>query len=180
MNYYARFGSFGLCAVVLFVGLAHTLGWWSGEQKGLFQQVSRLLFEARRTEALTQRGEAVEEALVFKRATVAELCAGRLTLREAARRFADANNSIERDHPDMVPDYLKPATHEGVYLQVLSWARNETGDMYPDEAKKILEPLEKEFEELFGKSTRGPELWKCEGNEADAPKEEPPVCELLE
>jgi hypothetical protein len=180
MNYYARLGSLGLGAVVLFTGLAHALGWWSDQETGLLQQARRLLFEARRTEALLQRVEAIEENRGLKNAVVDELLAGRMTLREAARRFADANERIDRDDPELVVEYLKPTTQEGVYRQVIGWVENVVSQQSPEQMAKALEPLENEFQELFGKSALGPRVWGSEGDQKEAYREEPPVREPLE
>jgi hypothetical protein len=180
MNYYARLCSLGLGTVVLFAGLAHVVGWWSGAETSLLQSARRLLFETRRTEALFQRNGAVEDSLALKRAIVAELLAGRLTLNEAARQFADANNRIDRDDPELVADYLKPTTQEGVYRQVINWVENHLGDRSPEQRQKILEPLEKEFQELFGKSWREPGSWEIGGEETSWPYDEPPGREPLE
>ena len=180
MSFYARFCSLGLGVVVLLAGLGHALGWWTGAETGLVQQVRRLLFEARRTEALVQRNAAVEESLALKRAIVAELRAGRLTLHEAVRQFAEANDGIQRDDPELVGEYLKPATQEGQYLQVLRWVENEASDLSPGQVKQILEPLESAFRERFGKPARETGSWVCERNETDPSSEEPPACELLE
>src|SRR5690242_11265014 len=112
MNYYARLCSRAFAVVVLGVGLAHALGWWSGAEANLLQHARRLLFETRRTDALLQRREAVAEGLALKRTVVAEVLAGRLTLREAARRFADVNDQIDCDDSELVANYLKPTTQE--------------------------------------------------------------------
>jgi hypothetical protein len=78
-----------------------------------------------------------------------------LRLGEAARRFAEANNRIDPEDPELVADYLRPTTEEGVFRQVLGWVENELTSRPPEEAKKILGPLKKEFQERFGQSACG-------------------------
>jgi len=85
-----------------------------------------------------------------KCAIVAEIVAGHLTLSEAAVRFQKANHEVENNDPDLLPDYRIPATEEGVYQQVLSWMQSEVLFLPPEQAKRILAPLEKEYESRFG------------------------------
>ena len=109
MRFLARF-----CANAA-TGLFSLLGLRFGKKLDL----SKLLFESRRLEALRYRTEMVLQNLEVKRAIVAEIVAGRLTLREAAIRFQEANHEVENNDPDLLPDFQMPATEEGVYQQVL-------------------------------------------------------------
>jgi hypothetical protein len=171
MHYYARLCSCLLGGVFLSVGLIQALGWWFGQESSMLRLVRSLVFEAHRSEALLQRKDVIEESLSLKRAIVDEILAGRLTLREAALRFAEANEMIDNnDDPGFVAEYRLPTTQEGVCIQVLGWVRNGVCHMPPREAERILTPLENEFREIFGKAVaeivppdEGP------GDEAEAP-----------
>ena len=115
-----------------------------------WSDLSQLLFEFRRSEALRHRAELVALNIETKQAIVDEIVAGRLTLREAAVRFQDANQQVENNDPDLLSDYQMPTTEEGVYQQVLAWMRAAVSSLPTERAKRILTPLEKEYELRFG------------------------------
>src|SRR5262249_52103266 len=117
MRVIARICAYAAVAVVLFVGLFSLLALRFGKQSDL----SQLFFESRRSEALRLRSEMVTHNIETKRVIVAEIVAGRLTLREAAVRFQEANYLVENNDRDLLPDYQVPATEEGVCQQVLAW-----------------------------------------------------------
>src|SRR5262249_50141638 len=117
---------------------------------GKESDLSQLLFESRRSEALRLRSEMVNHNIEIKRTIVAEIVAGRLTLREAAIRFHEANHEVENNDRDLLPDYQIPATEEGVYQQVLAWMQSEVSSLPAEQAQRILTPLEKEYEARFG------------------------------
>ncbi|HEY7428703.1 MAG TPA: hypothetical protein VH682_31020 [Gemmataceae bacterium] len=146
MRVFARLCAYAAVAVVLFVGLFSLIGLRFGKASDL----SQLLFESRRSEALRRRSEMVNHNIEVKRTIVAEIVAGRLTLHEAAVRFQEANHLVENNDADLLPDYQKPATEEGVYQQVLLWMRAEVSDLPAEQGKRILTPLEKEYESKFG------------------------------
>ena len=146
MRFFARISAYGAVAVVLFVGWFSLLSLRFGNQSGL----SQLLFESRRSEALRLRNEMVTHNLEVKQTIVADIIACRLSLREAAVRFQEANSLVENNDPDLLPDYSIPATEEGVYRQVLAWTRMEVSSLPAEQAKRILTPLEKEYEARFG------------------------------
>jgi hypothetical protein len=139
------FAQLGVCAAVA-VGLLSLVNFWFDAQSDL----SKLLFELCRYEALKDRAELVVGNIEVKQATVDEIIAGRLTLREAASRFQEANQLVENNDPDLLSDYQKPTTEEGVYQQVLAWMRVEVRSLPAEQAKRILTPLEKEYESRFG------------------------------
>ena len=112
--------------------------------------VSLLLFELRRSEALRYRSEAVIGHVTLKHATFREVVAGRLTLHEAVARFVEANQLVEDIDPDLVPSYQIPTTEKGMYQQVLAWMRAEAAHLPPERAERILASLEKDYESRFG------------------------------
>jgi hypothetical protein len=105
------------------------------------------LFEMRRREALEQRSMAVAQSLEVKRAAVGDLLANRLTLREAAEQFAEADELIEDDEDVLVAHYRISQTEQQRYRQVIAWARNRLNDR-PEQARKIARRLEKELARL--------------------------------
>jgi hypothetical protein len=146
MRFIARICAYAAVAVVLFVGFFSLLALRFGKQSDL----SQLLFESRRSEALRLRSEMVTHNIETKRVIVAEIVAGRLTLHEASVRFQEANYLVENNDRDLLPDYQIPATEEGVYQQVLAWTQGEVSSLPPEQAERILAPLEKEYESRFG------------------------------
>src|SRR5262249_7548863 len=115
MRLFARICAYAAVAVVLFVGLFSLLALRICNQSDL----SLLLLESRRAAALRYRSEMVTHNIEIKRTIVADIVAGRLTLGEAAIHFQAANQMVENNDRDLLPDYQIPATEEGVYQQVL-------------------------------------------------------------
>jgi hypothetical protein len=146
MRFFSHISACAAVAVVLSAGLLSLLGLRFGKQSDL----SKLLFESRRSEALRYRSEMVLHNIGVKDAIVADLVAGRLTLREAAARFQEASELVENNDPDLLPDYQMPTTEEGVCRQVLLWVRTEVSSLPEEQAKRILTRLEKEYESRFG------------------------------
>ena len=146
MRFFARISAYAAVAVVLFVGLFSHLGLRFGKQSDL----SQLLLESRRSEAWRYRAKMVTRNIEVKHAVVHEIIAGRLTLREAVARFQEANQLVENNDRDLLPDYQIPATEEGVYRQVLAWVRAEVSSLPAEQAQRILTSLEKEYESKFG------------------------------
>jgi hypothetical protein len=151
MQYLARLCVCVLTVVVVFAGLSRVVGAWFGQEVSVLQ-VSRLwIVESRRTEALRQRSEEVARALAIKQEIVEEILAGRLSLRESATEFQEANELIDKDDLDLLPDYYVPETEEAVCEQVLTWVRSEARQQSSTLAKGIVKGLEKEFEVKFGR-----------------------------
>jgi hypothetical protein len=147
MRSFARFSAYAAVAAVLLAGGLFSL---IGSRFGKKSDLSKLLFQSRRSEALQYRCEMVNHNIETKQAIVAELVAGRLTLHEAAIRFQEANLLVENDDPDLLPNYVIPTTEEGVYRHALGWTRTEVRHLPAEQAKRILAPLEKEYESKFG------------------------------
>ena len=146
MRLFTRISAYAAVAVVLFVGLFSLIGLRFGNQSDL----SQLLFESRRAEALQVRSEMVVHYLEMKQEILAEIVAGRLTLHEAAVRFQEANHLVENNDRDLLPDFQIPTTEEGLYQQVLTWMQAEVSSLPAEQAKRILTPLEKKYESKFG------------------------------
>jgi len=146
MRFCARISAYATVAVVLLAGFFSLLGLRFGNQSDL----SLLLFASRHSEALRLRSKMVTHNIEIKQTIVADIIACRLSLREAAVRFQEANSLVENNDPDLVADYQLPATEEGVYQQVLSWIQAELLSLPPEQAERILAPLENEYESKFG------------------------------
>src|SRR5262245_28498927 len=105
MRFFARISAYAAVAVVVLAGgLFSLLALRFGNRSDL----SLLLLESRRSEALRVRSEMVTHNIEIKRTVVADIVAGRLTLREAAIRFQAANHLIENNDRDLLPDYQIP------------------------------------------------------------------------
>jgi hypothetical protein len=156
--------------ITLAVMLLNLADSWFDDREGVFQLGHMFVFEARRTEALQRRTEMVAQSDEIKRDIIAELLAGRLTLREAVDRFREANQMVENTDWALVADYQVPTTEEGLYRQVIAWVEGETAILSPGEVKPLLVPLVKEYESLFGplKSAEEPQ-------EPPESAEEPPL-----
>ena len=146
MRFFARISAYAALAVVLFVGLFSLIGLRFGNQSDL----SQLLLELRRSEAMRIRNEEVIHHLKVKKTIVADIVAERLTLHEGAVRFQEANCQVENNDRDLLPDFQTPATEEGVYRQVLAWVQSAVSSLPAEQAERILTPLEKEYESRFG------------------------------
>jgi hypothetical protein len=146
MRFFAR-----LCVYGAFIGgVSIALLGFLGSRLDGQSDVSTLMLESRRSQALRYRMEMVAHSIAVKRAIVAEIVAGRMTLHEAVARFEEANQTIENNDSDLLPDYHRPTTEKGVYQQVLSWMQFEVAHLPAERAERILTPLEKEYESLFG------------------------------
>jgi hypothetical protein len=147
MRSFARFSTYAAVAAVLLAGGLFSL---IGSRFGKQSDLSQLLFESRRSEDLRLRDAMVYHSMEVKRTIVAEIVAGRLTLHEAAVRFQEANLLVENANPDLLPDFQIPTTEEGVSRQVLRLTRVTVSSLPAEQAKRILTPLEKEYESKFG------------------------------
>ena len=136
--------------ITLAVTLCNLADSWLDDQEGVFQLGHMVVFEARRTEALQYRMEMVAQSDEIKRAIIVELLAGRLTLREAAAQFREANQMVENIDRELVANYLAPTTEEGLCRQVIAWVEGETAILSPGQVKRLLAPLVEEYESRFG------------------------------
>lgn len=114
---------------------------WDSRGRGLAQWY---LSEIRRRDALNQRSVVIAHSLEVKRAVIGDLLAHHLTVREAARQFAEADALIEDDDDVLVAPYRKPRTEAQRYHQVINWVKNQVGDRSV-ESKRILRQLKQEI-----------------------------------
>jgi hypothetical protein len=151
MKYLARLCVCALTAVVLFVGASRVIGSWMGREMSLLQLSRWVVFESRRTEALHERADAILRSLEIKKAVIAEVFDGRLTLRESARYFKEANEYIENGDVELVADYFVPLDEEAQCEQVLAWVWGEAAYRSDAATKETVRRLEHEFQAMFGK-----------------------------
>ena len=100
-------------------------------------------WEMRRSEALNQRSAELLRSLEIKKVVVEDLLADRLTLREAAEEFRQADELIETNSGGLVATYLKAKTEDELYRQLIAWTRTELSED-PWRAEEVLQRLEKE------------------------------------
>ena len=163
----------GFAAVVLFAGLSGAISSCFSQEVSLLQLARSVVLESRRTEALRYRSETLTYSLTIKKAIVAEILAGRLTLHESAPQFEEANELIDTGDSDLLAAYYIPTTNEAVCEQILTWVRSEAERQPGNAAKAIVEGLESEFQKMFGRSC--PDTTTRDNyilDEADAPKDE--------
>jgi hypothetical protein len=100
-----------------------------------------LLLEIRRSAALDYRASEMSQVLEVKKAVVDDLVAERVSLREAAEQFRQANQWIENDGTGLVVPYYPPESEEGLYQQVIAWAKQQLSDD-PKQAEQVIPRLE--------------------------------------
>jgi len=115
------------------------------EQEG--QSLARwILVEIRRSAALDSRASEMSQSLEVKKAVVSDLVAERVSLREAAEQFRQADQWIENDGAGLVAPYRLPESEEGRYRQVIAWAKAELSDD-PKQTEQVIPRLEQEMVE---------------------------------
>jgi hypothetical protein len=150
MNYFARLCLCALVAVVVLIGLSGVFASFFGRELSVFDLSRGMVIETRRSEALRNRSDMVARSLTIKNAIVDELLAERLSLSEAAEQFQDANDMVENGDPNLLADYRKPDTEEGVNEQVIAWVRNEIWHRPSVARTRIAAALEDKFQKRFG------------------------------
>jgi hypothetical protein len=138
---------------LLFVGLSGLLGLCLGWESSL-GQVSRLLLEARRSAALVQRKKNIDQAMKMRKAIIVELLAYRLTLRESAGLFREANELAKEGDNELMASYQSPTTEVELCRQVLFWVRTKRRFEPEHVSPVLLAQLEQDFAEII--STHGP------------------------
>jgi hypothetical protein len=108
-----------------------------------------LLVEMRRSEALEYRATEMSQSQQVKKAVVGDLVAERLTLREAAEQFRQADQLIETDPTGLVAAYHTPETEEQLYRQVIAWAKIQLRNDR-EQAQQVIPRLEQEMAEQCG------------------------------
>jgi hypothetical protein len=136
-------------AVVLLVGVWALASWWFGDPLNLLRLGRLLVFESSRSHALDERTQLLDHCLEMRTSAIQEIFAGRMTLRQAAIRFQEADDLIENNAPDLVATYQKPRTEEAAFRQVLAWVRLTARARSSAEAERVVERTRAEFFELF-------------------------------
>ena len=139
------FFAFTFIALVALGGRALAL--WSGHSDA-WVLARQLLAEVRRSQALGAREEASRRYNRAKQAVTDELIAGRLSLAEAAERFAQLSELMEGPNPG-IGSYKEPAGEQAVWRNVITWvsARVARGS---SQQEAVLARLEAEYRARFG------------------------------
>jgi hypothetical protein len=146
------------CAAALatfFVGLwaarpvlLHDLGldlWtWPALQQNLDSELERRQELARRWQVALRRDE-------FKNQICGELIAGRITLREAVRRFEELPEPSERLQDDLRFRFPQGTDEERLWRHVLEWADDLAAD-HPGRDAAALRRLREEYRAAFGQA----------------------------
>jgi hypothetical protein len=136
----------GTVFILALLGIAVTQVFASRDKREGRSLARWLLVEMRRAEVLENRATEMSQSLQVKKEIVGDLVAERLTLREAAEQFRQADQLIEDDREGLIADYHTPETEKGLYQQVISWAKSELSDD-PRQADQIIPRLEQEMAE---------------------------------
>lgn len=150
MRFYTRLLVCAVTALMLCVILLNCAASWFDADANVLRLGRLLVFEARRSQALSARTEMVERSLDIKRGIIAQLIAGRVDLREAIDQFAKANEMIGNGDRELIARYQLPTDLEGVARQLLSWTYNEIESLPPYKAQRRFTELEGEYQTIFG------------------------------
>src|SRR5579875_1586091 len=105
------FTRMGVClgtALLLAAPLGYFANAWLDGESSVLQAGCKLVLELQRTQALHRRMEMIARSQAAKKDIVAQLVAGRLSLREAISQFHAANAMIEPTDLEWVPTYQVP------------------------------------------------------------------------
>jgi hypothetical protein len=132
-----------------------------------------LLAEARRSEALAAREEASRRYNEAKQAVTGEVIAGRLSLAEAAERFALLNGLLDGDGAALAP-YQGPVGEQALCANVIVWV-SATLPRGSSRLASVQARLEAEYRERFGAAPRGapPPALRGHGGQGDAARDGP-------
>jgi hypothetical protein len=119
---------------------------------GMATQGRLLVREVQREEALDQRTEAAGRCMRGKLRIVAEVLAGRMSLRDAADGFGELNTLLDDGNDDVLGAYPRAASEEELCRNVIAWVRAEVR-RNPAAPAGVLGRLERECEELFGRTS---------------------------
>lgn len=136
-------------AVVLLAGVWSLASSWFGDPLNLLRLGRVLVFETSRCRALDERSQLLDQCLEIRTSAIQEIFAGRMTLRQAAIRFQEADDLIENNAPDLVATYQKPRNEEAAFRQVLAWVRINARAKPSSEAERVVQRTRAEFLELF-------------------------------
>ncbi|HEY7315436.1 MAG TPA: hypothetical protein VH643_39265 [Gemmataceae bacterium] len=129
---------------ILGVGMMRVLA--SRDQHGGQSLAHWYLLEIRRSAALDSRASEMSQSLEVKKAVIADLLAKRVSLREAAEQFREADQQIDNDGVGLVAPYRMPESEAGLYRQVIAWTKAELSDD-PKQTEQIIPRLEQEMVE---------------------------------
>ncbi len=153
------------CTFLALVALGgHALARWCG-RAGSWQLARQLLTEVRRGEALDARDDASRRYNAAKQAVTDEVIAGRLSLTEAAERFAECGDLLD-GQDGVLARYKGPAGEQELCGNVIVWVEA-TLPRGSSELADVLAPLEAEYRQRFG--AEPPRLgWGAPDSEAPA------------
>ncbi len=154
MRFFTRLLGCVATALVLSTVLLSFASSWFGDKGSALRLCRSLLFETRRSQALSEQAEIVSDSMHIKRTIILQLLAGRMDLREAIARFQEANERIGNENLHLVAEYRKPTDLEGTGRQVLAWAEIEVASWPAEKDKRILQTVEKDFQKMFGTPQR--------------------------
>lgn len=132
-------------------------GMWSDEEASARRFAHSLVFEMRRSQALGYRADASNKCWMAKVRIINELSGGRLRLREAIDQLQRINEELietltsEDMDQGMVAAWVPvPNDPKSVGQYILEGVRAYVASWPPDQAKRLLADLERDFRELFG------------------------------
>jgi hypothetical protein len=134
-------------SLALFAVVAHALALRCGRADA-WRLARELLAEARRGEALAAREAASRRYIAAKRAVADEVIAGRLSLAEAAERFARLNGLLDGDGAGLAP-YKCPVGEQALCANVIVWV-SATLPRGSSQRASVQARLEAEYRERFG------------------------------
>jgi hypothetical protein len=144
MKYVARLLLTGSAVAIVGISVTHV---FASRDSHEGRSLTRwLLVEMRRAEALDNRATEMSQSQQVKKEVVSDLVAERLTLREAAEQFRQADQLIETDDTGLVAPYQTPETEEDLYRQVITWAKARLRNDRK-QAEQIIPRLEQEMVE---------------------------------
>jgi hypothetical protein len=111
--------------------------------------LATLVREGWREGTIDRRLTVSQRMLQAKTEAVAEVIAGRMTLRETAARFRELNTLMD-DGNDGIGPYLVVSEEEPLWRNVLLWVRAELYQRGDQDAGAVLPRLQAEYRERFG------------------------------
>ena len=138
---------FGTAFLALAAVGAHAVSLWCG-RAGAWELARALLTEARRGEALDARDAVCRRYNEAKQAVTDEVIAGRLSLTEAAERFAQLGELFDADDGTLAA-YKAPVGEQELCGNVIVWVAASRADPTSRQAS-VRARLEAEYRERFG------------------------------
>jgi hypothetical protein len=113
----------------------------------LGESVRLYLDELERSEELTSRARAVQRCVKDKEQVIAEVCAGRMTLKQAVARFRVVQERLCRGREDGRGSFPAPLDDETLARNVICWVAVQLRKE-PTKAARVLGGLRKELGQL--------------------------------